>query len=218
MICRHIRLVTFTLACLFLSGELQGAVVERGWHLAGDGRVTYDTLSGREWLDLPETFEISVTQLQALLEPGGSLAGFVPATRQDVESFLTSAGFVAPQLPGDQDYDLAIAFIDLVGGFSAEGGLIGEFRYASGRYATAAGLAGDESIYVHAFGTKPPPGTVMPLPFKTYGAGIDNSVFTELPPLGFWLYRPVAVPEPVIAGLLFPLLFAWPRLRRRGLT
>jgi len=47
-----------TVVLLALCSSLaSGAVISRDWKTPGDGLLTYDTVSGREWLDLTYTIE-----------------------------------------------------------------------------------------------------------------------------------------------------------------
>ena len=43
--------------------SLHAAVLERDWLTPGDGLLTYDTVTGREWLDLPVTLLSQYTDL-----------------------------------------------------------------------------------------------------------------------------------------------------------
>jgi hypothetical protein len=75
----------------------KATVFERDWKTPGDGLLTYDDVSQREWLDL------SVSRLDQFPEPrlehaiaeiatGGLFEGFIWAKYDDVRNFATSAG------------------------------------------------------------------------------------------------------------------------------
>ena len=102
-------ILSTTIVITLSSASTNAAVVERDWLTPGDGLLTYDTISGREWLDVPvsylEQFAVGpptfrdTTRLNnaadlALLElqPGGMFEGFTLANRQDVEALVASAG------------------------------------------------------------------------------------------------------------------------------
>ena len=78
----------------------RAAVMERDWLAPGDGLLTYDTVNQREWLDIPATLlsqfgsttEEAIPAALAELEPGGSLADFTLASREDVAALVASAG------------------------------------------------------------------------------------------------------------------------------
>lgn len=168
------------------------ALVDRDLFLTGDALLTYDTVNHRDWLKITATYGLSVEEVRDQLSDTGQYKGFTIASYDDVLSLLTSAGFDPNFIPGDQDYDLAASFIDVVYGAHLTGGIIGDLRYTSGRYRGVNGTVGDESINVYTIGTKPPPGSV-PLQYA-YSAGINNSF--NFPPLGFWIFRESIVPEP----------------------
>jgi hypothetical protein len=79
----------------------KAAVFERDWKTPGDGLLTYDDVSQREWLDLPVSLldqfpgmTIEDRYQSAILEiaPGGLFDGFAVANRTDIVSLATSAG------------------------------------------------------------------------------------------------------------------------------
>jgi hypothetical protein len=230
MICRHIRLVTFTLACLILSGELNGAVIERDLHSVGDGLLTYDTVSGREWLDLTATPSVTLAQIQASFGTGGLrelFGGFEIAQYEDVFALANSAG-ISPDAMGSQparpanssEIDAAFRLAELVCGEAChfDAGILaqGSVGFLS--------LYQHDSVTVTAWNSHPPlresPGGGVYGQF--YSSTIEGPEWymehlRNLPVSYVWLYR-AAVPEPAVAGLLLPLLFAGARLRRRGLA
>lgn len=85
----------------------EAAVISRDWLAPGDGLLTLDTSTGREWLDLSQTrlglfppngnlfvpsLEERYQNVVAQLPPDGLFAGFTVAKLVDVQALATSAG------------------------------------------------------------------------------------------------------------------------------
>ena len=101
-------ILSTTIVITLSSASTNAAVVERDWLAPGDGLLTYDTVSGREWLDLPVTRLSQYTNLSTardkldiidgvanalpLLEPGGPFEEFTLASSDDVFELFSSAG------------------------------------------------------------------------------------------------------------------------------
>ena len=69
-------------------------LIERDWQTPGDALLTYDTVTGKEWLDVPATSDLSYNQVAALMAPGAIYESFAFATEQQVLSFFHSAGLL----------------------------------------------------------------------------------------------------------------------------
>ena len=114
-----IRRLALFLSCLFgMAPLLNAAVLERDFLAPGDGLLTYDDVNHREWLDLTETLDWSLTELHQAVAPHGPLQGFSIATVEDLTGLATSAGVewlrpdqLFPAVPGESASNL----IDLVG-------------------------------------------------------------------------------------------------------
>lgn len=105
-----------------------GQPVERNWNNPGDGLLTYDSNTGLEWLDFTETTSMSLADITAQIAPGGSLAGFAIASRDETRTFMSSFGITtnssspangqpvatAIGLLGETDTDRAYAFTGTV--------------------------------------------------------------------------------------------------------
>lgn len=103
---RYLRIATIlTFGILAsISPLAQAGVISRDWKTPGDGLLTYDDASRREWLDLTETLLInfpgavpsSISQrYQNVLTQtavGGLFEGFVAASQSDVVALAQSAG------------------------------------------------------------------------------------------------------------------------------
>jgi hypothetical protein len=98
---RRIGHLSLTLFLILSPRASLAAVFERDWKTPGDGLLTYDDVHQREWLDLPETqlFKFRGDTLeeryQTVLKEtmsGGTLVGFIPATRNDIAALAESSG------------------------------------------------------------------------------------------------------------------------------
>jgi hypothetical protein len=113
----------FAAATLLLSiTSSQAALVESDWLNTGDTLATLDTETGIEWLDLTQTYSMSINQVDALL--GTTLAGWRLPTHEEVRGLMGAAfvgyeGALTPNtvtsLPG-AGFNLG-HFMGLSGGF-----------------------------------------------------------------------------------------------------
>jgi len=74
-----------TAMILFLS-------VRAGAEIVDNGRFTSDTVTNLDWLDLTETRGLSYSYVSSQLASDGQFAGWVYATRQQVNDLLINAG------------------------------------------------------------------------------------------------------------------------------
>ena len=122
-----LRFIALFLALLFTATAttpLSAAVIERDWLAPGDGLLTYDTVSNREWLDLTETilaqFPGSSTGSQypnvvSQTGSGGQFEGFVVATESDVAELAVSAGIDINTLDYNSNEAASHELINLLG-------------------------------------------------------------------------------------------------------
>lgn len=76
-----------------LSSPAGADLIDIDWQSPGDARITHDTVTCLEWLDLTQTVNRSYVEMLTLLGPGGTFEGWRYATPQEVETlFWTSAG------------------------------------------------------------------------------------------------------------------------------
>lgn len=91
----------------------------------GAGSLTLDTRTGLTWLDLPFSQDLSYSQAEAEMLPGGEFAGFRHATAVEVASLYASAGFGEGFIPastaGCQDVVSLISLIGATGGTDTAG-------------------------------------------------------------------------------------------------
>jgi hypothetical protein len=194
MKCRISFAMVLALSIVGTFSDARAAIIERDFYSAGDGLLTYDTVNQREWLDVIATYGITQPQLDDLLIPDGPLAGFELGSFDDVKALLVSAGFDPLQIPGDQDFETAVSFIETVSGIRAGVGILGVTYYTSARIQNPTPSDSEDTVDVYAFGSESIPGALNRLPYATNMAVIDNTPF-QAPALGYWVYREVA-PEP----------------------
>ncbi|MFK7914879.1 MAG: PEP-CTERM sorting domain-containing protein [Pseudomonadales bacterium] len=85
--------VTAAALCLSLaSAGASAALISTDLNNAADGLLTLDTDTGLEWLDLTETFNMSIGQVQPLLNSGASLSSFRLAEVSEVHTLMSNAG------------------------------------------------------------------------------------------------------------------------------
>jgi len=87
---RHIVVVV----ALILSSHSNAALVERDLWTLGDARITFDWISGLDWLDVTATLNQSWDTVKNRLVSGGDLDGFRLATIQELSQFLDQAGII----------------------------------------------------------------------------------------------------------------------------
>ncbi len=90
-----LRTLLILTGCFALTGSTVAGVISRDWVTVGDGLLTYDTLSGLEWLDPPVTSQLGPNVYEntyAAIRPGGALEGFRIATREEFRGLAASAG------------------------------------------------------------------------------------------------------------------------------
>lgn len=77
----------FVLAASSLS--VQATIVSLDWQSSGDGKLTYDNVSGLEWLDLTETTNTSYNQMLAQINsPGDLYSSFRYATSAELDQLV----------------------------------------------------------------------------------------------------------------------------------
>jgi hypothetical protein len=224
------RAISALLLTIILQAPLCAAVFQRDLHSPGDGLITYDDVSNREWLDLTETATVDLSVVREALEPGGTLAGFHFATAQDVVPLAISAG-VKPS-PEQELYSTAAGtqakkLNALVGKIvQSESEILGVGSIALGLVALRIDgnvpLFDDTNFLVVSLNEDAREDS-SPLFVKPSGAYLFSTplIYPGFPALGrgssgpFWLYRQ-AVPEPHVTGLWLAILGLVSRTRRHS--
>tara|TARA_B100000508_G_C11462906_1_gene280083 strand:+ start:2597 stop:3232 length:636 start_codon:yes stop_codon:yes gene_type:complete len=74
------------IAVSLFSATANAELVERDWNNEGDGLITLDTVSGKKWLDLTVTDEMSINSVSELLST--TYAGWDLATQSDIDELM----------------------------------------------------------------------------------------------------------------------------------
>ena len=80
------------LAGLLCAGSAHATLVERDWTWRGDNLLTYDTQSGREWLDIWVGTNKKRVDIERQLMPGQRFSGFRLANKTAVAELFEHAG------------------------------------------------------------------------------------------------------------------------------
>jgi len=99
------KLALVTAFLISTTSILNAAVFERDFLAPGDGLLTFDDVTQREWLDLTETLDWSLSQLSEAIAPQGPLKDFSLATVEDIAGMAASAG--VEWLPPGQPFPVA---------------------------------------------------------------------------------------------------------------
>lgn len=78
---------------LAVSGFANAGLVERNFQTAGDGLLTYDDVTGYEWLDLSLNIGRNYNSVAADLQTGGAYEGFRYATRSEYETLWAGTSY-----------------------------------------------------------------------------------------------------------------------------
>jgi hypothetical protein len=104
--------------CLFPLSSLAIPIVDPS-RFVDNGRITLDTVTGFEWLDVNLTEGISYYGLKEQFKPGGDFEGYRHATEREVQELFS--GFNFGELSGTRPIDdNVLLFIDLFGNISTD--------------------------------------------------------------------------------------------------
>lgn len=174
----------------------RAAIVERDYESFGDKLLLYDTLSGREWLDLSVPVGLSVKEFQTIVNGGGNINGFHVASTDDVLELLLSAGFNEDGLLwGEQSFSIGFDLMNKLSGTALD--ITREEWYLDGYVGPAYSLSQSTRIELKAWSTPTQEGA-RATSFSEIG-GIDGDPrFLENMRLfgSVWRFREAAAPEP----------------------
>ena len=231
-------MVRTLLISLCLTSFASAGVSERDLFEPGDGLLTFDDESGREWLDpIATTFpSSSLADFLETLSSDDRYAGFEFATVEDIRELATS--FEAPFVEDSSQFFLVpdnlspLLLEHLDWNIELTGGILGAIRYTYGLVATSEGMViggqhfDGTSVYVPqpAGVSEIVPGAInQPIgPSNSLLAGSYFRVSNEPLRTGpdgeivyaFWLFRDAtAVPEPSTAWLTLAACLGALRLR-----
>jgi len=216
---RFLRAVVM-LPMLLATCDCPAAVFERDWKVPGDGLLTYDDESHREWLDLSETLleQFSGSDLEqryqnaiAELAPGGRFEGFLVARRSDVLALADSAGVDALSDDFDTNHFAVGHLTDLLGPtLYVENRLQYSLGYLDERVSLGSGIM---TRLISVFGVE------LPGPFNNGDASLRFGPIgdsAEPSTVGVMVYRVVPEPSSFIAVIWMQWLVlcsAWRCLR-----
>lgn len=109
---------TLSVVVAFLIGmsrKVPAELIERDWKTLGDGLLTFDQMSGREWLDLTLTEGMSTVEVSAQLDGNREYSGFTFASVDDVVELLTHAGIDTNTEVTEEGLDPAMHLSELLG-------------------------------------------------------------------------------------------------------
>lgn len=119
------------------SGDAGAALLEADWKAPGDAKITRDAGTGLDWLDIPETVNITQQTMLGLLAPGGAFSAFRYPTITELRGFWSNAGIVSIDPPGSpnraENAGPVLALIALIGETTGAGASPG-FHAASAIY------------------------------------------------------------------------------------
>lgn len=171
---------------------------------SGDGLITFDTDTGLEWLDVPESADYSYDDIVANeLGSGGVFEGFRHASREDVRTLFNNAGIDdINESRSYTYYDEILSLADLLGGTTGDGGVTGGAALwgisetpATANSNWAPFLYWTENIDLLPSGFEP-------LGAQATTAGTLPTFAAYTNEAGNWLVRPASVPEPTTVALL----------------
>jgi hypothetical protein len=210
-----------------IAQEAHASVISQDLTALGDGLVTYDTVNKREWLDLPETSGVPLSEVLAQMEPGARLEGYRFATLEDVTELTESAGVNWLDdwaIPGPNS-PLPHELVKLLGPVYSPDIWHGHLKLSFGQVSLSQGqpLFNSSNAYVFSLYGDAKPGDINVPIFAQESGGVFESSdlladrFPDAPTIAlgnigpFWLYR--SVPEP--CGLvLLSTSIAWLFLAR----
>jgi len=80
------------LLTICFSTTAQAALIETDWMVTNDAALTFDSVSGLEWLDITVTAGLSYNDVAAELGVGGAYEGFSFASSQQVAGLFSAVG------------------------------------------------------------------------------------------------------------------------------
>ena len=88
-----IKILGMLLLSLTMIQPANAAFISRDWSNLNDSAITFDTITGIEWLDLSETVGLTFTDVLAQTGVGGEYYGWRYANLSEVETLFTNFGF-----------------------------------------------------------------------------------------------------------------------------
>lgn len=207
-----------TVAVLYATiGSTRAAIISRDFRAPGDGLLTYDSVSNREWLDITETDDQPISDVQQSLSGCGALSGFKIATVDDVWSLAESTGYTSAgnTTTGNPYFSIANELINFVGesilltiefgtGPTGEWTFPKDILYIRVSDAWAVDNSVPTTLVPEAVAVMWPQQIgIFRDPRQSFVGLLDHPWGVDLAPFrGVWLYRDAAIPEPSTIALL----------------
>ncbi len=181
----------------FCSVGVGASVVSTDWQSAGDNLLTYDDVSGLQWLDLTETYGLTYDYVSGEFGAGGEFEGFRYATNAEVQALWANFGIdlsagAATSSPGaDPNVALAGSFLGNTWTIYAA------FDYPAGVSGLTANVNGAGHDAMGAYQTD--------FGFTTYeveGLTVISDSLSNIQPYGSYLVVAAPVPVPAAVWLL----------------
>ena len=192
---RYLALLLTLAIGLAVPSSARASLIAADWNTLGDQKLTVDTSTGLEWLDLTQTYNQTVAQVVAQL--GTTFSGFRLATVAEVHQLMTDGG-----VPFTTDTNTESVTPTQFNAALALTGLLGEVvgAHFGSPYIGSRGHLTDGAVD-RVVGFYSISGT-------TYTGSLFNDYFEQTPTwpgAGVWLTRDTAaaaVPEPASLLLL----------------
>ena len=189
--------VLTTLVAIFIvlsaSVNYSGATLISTDSSFGDDTITYDTETGKKWLDITLSTSYSYNSVQPELEAGGIFEGYRLATRDDVLSFWDHAGINLDLLGSfnEQNFEPVTGLMALVGVTGVNTGNLGGGNYFDYTVGCIDELRREGWNYVASLGSDPDPTITGRASFGWVPVDNNNSRH------GAWLIDTESAPVPI---------------------
>lgn len=201
-----VALVPVSVALVSMNHTEAGAISATSWKVAGDQKLTLDSISGLEWLDIDQTLNKSYQTVTNSFGVGGTYEGFRYATVAEFQTLLTNAGALSYSVNSfSSQYYAEVAALQTLLSTS----------FSSENQKASYGILADPAISnFQRRGVD-----LETLPPNLAGVFISDQTDFASENKGSWLVRPAAVPEPsayavTLAGLTCGGFSMWRRRTR----
>lgn len=201
------KIILSSAVSLFCLSDAAAALRSVDLYKAGDQLLTLDEKTGLEWLDLTQSVWTNSVTLTRELQPGGRFFGFNWATKAQVQTLYTDAGWNGEwgKVTSNEGRDVARNLVTQLGATAIFGPAPDDPRWAVGRVSDVyVGPGVTTSMYIQIEFSNPhvPEGDAF------YGVSL-YTIDSGTPTIGAFLYRQAApIPEPSMAALLLAGLSA----------
>ena len=184
---------TWLAACAFLvavNHAESSPISATSWKVVGDQKLTLDSNTGLEWLDIDQTLNKSYETVTSSFGTGGAYEGFRYATLAEFQALLANAGMMGYSVNSvsSQAYAEAAALQSLL-----------STSFSSDSQKASYGIFADPAISNFQRRSA----DLELLPPNLTGVFISDQTNFASESKGSWLVRPAAVPEPSTCCMAF---------------